>query len=143
VKLLVDTNVVLDVLLDRSPFSGPATRLFSCIERNDIAGHLGATTITTVHYLASKAIGKADADRAVERLLVLFDVAPVARAVLQSALSLGFSDYENAVLHEAARHAGLDGIVTRDAAGFRRATLSVYRPDELLQMLAVRQGRRP
>jgi len=143
VKLLVDTNVVLDVLLDRSPFSGPATRLFSCIERNDIAGHLGATTITTVHYLASKAIGKADADRAVERLLVLFDVAPVARAVLQSTLSLRFSDYENAVLHEAARHAGLDGIVTRDTAGFRRATLSVYRPDELLQMLAVRQGRRP
>jgi predicted nucleic acid-binding protein len=143
VKLLVDTNVVLDVLLDRSPFSGPATRVFSRVERGDIAGHLGATTITTVHYLAAKAIGKTDADRAVEKLLVLFDVAPVTRTVLQSALSLGFSDYEDAVLHETARHAGLDGIVTRDTTGFRRATLSVYRPDELLQMLAVRPGERP
>lgn len=142
-KLLVDTNVVLDVLLDRSPFSEPATRVFSCVERGGITGYLGATTITTVHYLAAKVIGKAEANRAVEKLLVLFDVAPVSRMVLQSALSLGFSDYEDAVLHEAAHHAGLDGIITRDVAGFRRAILSVYRPDDLLRMLAVKPRERP
>jgi hypothetical protein len=65
----------------------------------------------------------------------LFDVAPVTRAVLTDALDLDFPDYEDAVLHEAARHAGAEAIVTRDPKGFAKARLKVYRPDELLRFI--------
>ena len=103
---MVDTNVVLDLLLDRTPHAMNAAQIFSLIERNVIAGCLGATTLTTVHYLASKVVGSQKARREIRKLLRLFEVAPVNRAVLEAALEAeGFRDFEDAVLHEAARQA--------------------------------------
>ena len=134
-RVLFDTNVVLDVLLNRRPHAVVAAQLMAWVERRRIEGLLGATTVTTIHYLASKAVGAARARKHVRTLLALFDVAPVNRTVLSEALLLEFPDYEDAVLHEAARLAGATGIVTRDADGFRKANLSVFAPDELLRMI--------
>lgn len=134
-RVLFDTNVVLDVLLARRPHVPVAAQLFERVADKRIDGLLGATTVTTIHYLAARAVGARDARRHVATLLALFEVAPVSRAVLADALALGFPDYEDAVLHEAARHAGAHGIVTRDREGFNRARLRVYAPDELLRLV--------
>ncbi|MGV8084047.1 MAG: hypothetical protein AB2L09_10510 [Coriobacteriia bacterium] len=65
---------------------------------------------------------------------VLFDA-----NVLQRALDTdGFTDYEDAVVHEAAHSAGCSAIVTRDATGFAKATIPVFQPLELLAAVAVR-----
>jgi predicted nucleic acid-binding protein len=58
VKILFDTNIILDVLLDREPYSDLATKLLSRVEKKELKGFLGATTITTIYYLASKVAGK-------------------------------------------------------------------------------------
>ena len=57
-NILFDTNVVLDVLLDRKPFSAPASVIFSWVEAGEFIGFLGATTVTTIFYLATKVVGK-------------------------------------------------------------------------------------
>lgn len=134
--VLIDTNVVLDVLLDRPPFVEPAVRLFSLVEAGALSGALCATTVTTIHYLAAKAVGAARAEAGVRQLLELFEVAPVTRGVLEGALALGFGDFEDAVFHEAARGLGAAAIATRNKADFRRASLPVYAPDELLTLLS-------
>lgn len=134
-KILFDTNVVLDVLLNRQPHAIAAAQLMVYVEQGRIHGLVAATSVTTIHYLATKAVGSAAAKGHIKALLLLFDVAAVDRAVLLDALSLSFSDYEDAVVHEAARHAGAIGIVTRDQAGFVKATLHTYAPDELFKML--------
>jgi predicted nucleic acid-binding protein len=133
--VLFDTNVVLDVLLDRDPFAGDAANLFACAERGELDAFLCATTITTIHYLASKALGADQARILVKKLLSLFEIAPVNRSVLESAEDLDFTDFEDAVLHEAARHAGVQAIVTRDPKGFAQASLAVHTPDLLLKAL--------
>lgn len=56
-KVLFDTNIILDVLLDRQPFSEPAVQLMSKVEASEIQGFLCANTITTIHYLISKTLG--------------------------------------------------------------------------------------
>ncbi|MGQ0570109.1 MAG: PIN domain-containing protein [Armatimonadota bacterium] len=137
-RVLFDTNVVLDVLLNRHPYAAASIQLVDHAARRRIDGFLGATTVTTVHYLSTKAVGRRQAERHVRTLLDLFDVASVTRSVLADALRLGFPDYEDAALHEAARHAGADGIVTRDPAGFATASLSIYAPGELLRLLRAR-----
>jgi predicted nucleic acid-binding protein len=134
-KVIFDTNIVLDVLLDREPFSGPAALLFSKVEKSELSGYLCATTVTTIHYLIYKALGARQAQKHFGNLLSLFEIAPVNRAVLEGALRSGFEDFEDAVIHEAAAHAGLEALVTRDSKGFRRATIPVYSPDELLHVL--------
>jgi hypothetical protein len=72
-------------------------------------------------------------------LLGIFEVAAVDRDVLRRALdSNGFTDYEDAVVHEAAHAAGCHATVTRDAAGFSKATMPVFQPLELLAAVAAR-----
>ena len=134
-RVLFDTNVVLDVLLARPPHAAPATGLFDFVARKELDGLLGATTVTTIFYLAAKAIGPQRARRHVSTLLDLFDIASVTRAALSDALGTSFKDYEDAVLHEAARHAGATAIVTRDQAGFAAASLRIYSPAELLRLV--------
>lgn len=134
-KILFDTNVILDILLDRLPFSEQAAWLASKVEAGEISGYLCATTITTIHYLASKSIGTKAAQQAVASLLNLFEIAPVTRAVLDDALHANFSDFEDAVLYQAAVHVGADGIVTRNQQDFNKATIAIYSPTELVNIV--------
>ena len=75
-------------------------------------------------------------DERLIQMLTLFAVAPVDRSVLDRALDLDFTDFEDAVLHEAARNAGAAAIVTRDAADLANATAPVFDPRELLAAVA-------
>jgi predicted nucleic acid-binding protein len=139
-RVLFDTNVVLDVMLDREPFAAVSADVLSRVEAGELIGCVCATTVTTIHYLATRA---ATAERAlgeVRKILSLFEVAPVNRAVLESALELGFSDYEDAVLHEAARQIGAQAIVTRNPRHFKRASVPVFSPEELSRALDVQAG---
>ena len=131
-KVLFDTNVILDVLLERSPHARPALQLMQMVEQAKIEGLLCATTVTTLYYLGAKTVGKAKARRYLETLLAIFGVAPVDEPVLRQALGLKFPDFEDAVLHEAARNASAAAIVTRNSKDFPRAALPIITPSELL-----------
>ena len=134
-KILFDTNVILDVLLDREPFVNDSSYLMSKVERSEIIGFLCATTITTIHYLVTKSLGPKEAIQHIQALLSLFEVAPVNRIVLENALNPKFTDFEDSVLHEAACHAGAEHILTRDIAGFKKSKIPTYTPRELINML--------
>lgn len=135
-KILLDTNIVLDVLMDRMPFADSAVELFSKVEDGTIIGYLCGTTITTVYYLAAKAVGAVRARKELGKLLTIFEIAPVNRQVLESALAAGFADFEDAVIHEAARHAGADAIVTRDRKDYKKSRIAVYTSEEMAKILA-------
>ena len=85
-NVLFDTNVILDVMLDRAPFSEPASLLLSLVEQGDIKGFICATTITTIHYLAAKNAGQNHARNQIRNLITLFNIAPVNRPVIENAL---------------------------------------------------------
>jgi predicted nucleic acid-binding protein len=134
-RVLFDTNVVLDVMLARVPHAPDSSQALSQVEQKRVTGLLGATTVTTLSYLMEKKLGVARSLSHLSILLDVFEVAPVDGRVLRDALSLKFSDYEDAVLHAAAVAAGCDGIVTRDGAGFAKSSLTVFTPAELLVAL--------
>ena len=102
-----------------------------------VAAYLCSTTVTAVYYLASKAIGPQKATAETRKLLTLFEIAPVHRVVLEKALHAGFNDFEDAVIHEAACHVGVDAIVTRNLKDFKKARVPVYSSDEMLKLLSV------
>ena len=137
-RVMFDTNVVLDLLLDREPFVQEAKILISKVEQGEIVGLLCATTITTIHYLLLKSNGKERSVEIIQSLLKLFEVASVTRVVLQDALEINDKDYEDAVLYKSAYHAGANMIVTRDRKGFSKAELPVMNPKEFLVLLESR-----
>lgn len=80
-------------------------------------------------------LGSAKAQNQIKALILLFEIAAVNRTVIEDALISTFPDFEDAVLYQAARHAGAKAIVTRDLKGFKRSELPIFRPDEMLTAL--------
>jgi predicted nucleic acid-binding protein len=136
-RLLFDTNVLLDLLLDRESHADVAEQLVAAADSGVLDGVLCADALTTVDHVVAKALGPARSRRLLGDLLRIFAIVPVDRAVLESALRLDFPDFEDAVVHEAARASGAAGIVTRDTEGFSRGTVPALDPLELLSTLAV------
>jgi predicted nucleic acid-binding protein len=129
-RLLFDVNVVLDVLLDRKPFSDAASAVWAAIERGEAEGMLAAHAVTTLHYLNSKAVGVRMAAETTEALLSVFAVAPVDEAVLRAAIALEWKDFEDAVTAAGARRAKCDAVVTRNPRDFKGAAVKVLTPAE-------------
>lgn len=136
-RVLFDTNVILDLLLDRSEFVDDASVLISKVDTNEIDGFLCATTITTIHYLLEKSLNTTQAAKHIKTLLNIFDIAPVSSETLEKALNPKFTDYEDSVLHEAALAVDVDSIVTRDYSGFKNSKIPAYTPKELIAILAL------
>jgi len=134
-KVLFDTNIILDVLLDRIPFSEHASYLMSKVERSEINGFLCATTVTTIHYLLSKYLDKEKAIDSINSIMALFEVASVNRLVIENALKSKFTDFEDSVLHESARHAGAEYIITRNIKDFKKSKIPAFTPTEFVSML--------
>ena len=134
-KVLFDTNIILDLLLDRKPFSEHASFLISRVERSEINGFLCATTITTIHCLLTKYLDKQKSIESMHSIMALFEIAPVNRLVIENALVSKFSDFEDSVLHESARHAGAEYIITRNIKDFKKSGIPVFTPTEFLNML--------
>jgi len=134
-RLLFDTNVVLDVLLDRQPYVEASAAAWAAVEAGIAEGMLAAHAVTTIHYLVRKEMGAMKTRRIVSALLRVFDVAAVNGAVVQEALELPFSDFEDAVTAAAARLAGCQYIVTRDPKGFRASPVRSLTPEAVMPLL--------
>lgn len=134
-KILLDTNVLLDVFLERKPFYDSSIRVMALVERSKIEGWICGTTVTTIYYLIEKALSRREAETHTKNLLKIFHVTPVNLYVLQSAIDTKFRDYEDGVLHQAALSAGVDGIATRNTKDFKHSQLPVYTPEEFITAL--------
>ena len=132
-RVVLDTNVILDMLLEREPFVDEAAKIFRLAEQRVIQGYIAPTSVTTVHYLVSKALGRSEADRVIGLLLQIFEVVPVDKEVLLDAIERGGSDFEDSVILTAAQMDGVDLVVTRDRSGFRDAKIEVMDPGNFLE----------
>jgi len=140
-RVLFDINVVLDVLLDRKPYGEASAAAWAAVENGASEGLLAAHAVTTIHYLVRKELGAAKAKRIVSAILRVFGVAAVDSAVLQEALQLSLSDFEDAVTAAAARLAGCDFIVDTRPQGIPRVCGPV--PDAGSRYTALRRGLKP
>ncbi len=134
-RVLFDINVVLDVLLDRKPYVEASAAAWAAVETGISEGLLAAHAVTTIHYLVRKEMGATKARRMISAILRVFGVAAVDAAVIQEALQLPFSDFEDAVTAAAARLAGCNYIVTRDPKGFRGSLVRSLTPEAVTPLL--------
>ena len=135
-KILFDTNVILDVLLNRAPFVEMSANLVSSVENNIIEGYLCATTITTLDYLISKSRNREIAKIEIQKILTLFQIAEVNSTVLSMSINSAFTDFEDAVQYFSGTCCNVDGLVTRNTKDYKQATLPIYTPDELWSIVS-------
>jgi predicted nucleic acid-binding protein len=135
-KALLDTNVVLDVLLERRPHTVASAAVWARIETGPVEGLLAAHAVATIHYVVSRQRGAPVARTTVKAILSVLGVAPVDTDVVRTALAMGWPDFEDAVTAAAAVRAGCDVIVTRDPAGFPRSPVQAITPEAAAAMLS-------
>lgn len=107
-RILLDTNVVLDWLLDRKPWSDQAQPLWDARDADRVIGYMPASALTDVFYIARRQIGIPGAEGAVDRCLAAFEILPVDKTVLLRARALPGGDFEDNVQMACAEAASLD-----------------------------------
>lgn len=135
-RVLVDTNVVLDVVLARKSWVAEATDLLDRIARRELEGFVAAHAVTTVFYVVERERDRRTALTAIGDLLSVVEVAEVGSGDFQRALTFGLRDFEDAVQAAACLRVGADFLVTRNAKDYKGSPVSVKAPGELLALLA-------
>lgn len=134
-KLLIDTNIILDVVLEREQWFAEAAQLLSRIEEGRAQGYLAGHSVTTVYYVVEKTRDERTARQAVSDLLDILTVVPPTDAVLRRALSLPMTDFEDAVQVACALKVGADYIVTRNRRDFEGVDVSAEPAGAVLAQL--------
>ena len=134
-RVLLDTNVVLDFVLLRHPFFNEADEIFIRLQNGDFLAYVSAITPINIFYITRKEKDKATAFTAIENLLKIIQITKSNNKIYQNALALNFNDYEDALQNECAVEENLDAIVTRNAKDFANSSIAVYTPTEFLQFL--------
>lgn len=130
--VLCDINFFLDIFLKREPFYTPAARLFKKIEDKKLKGYLCALSFPTLFYLLSKALRRDKAMKTLEKVRIVFHVAPVDEKVIDLSLTSEFRDFEDAIQYYSALQVKADCVITRNKADYRDDKIPVLTPEEFL-----------
>jgi predicted nucleic acid-binding protein len=137
IKVLIDSDVILDLFLDREPFADQTEQVFEELAAARFQGYLSTAALLNIYYIARKVLGRAVALDCVQRLLETdgLEVLAVDKRQIQSALNSKMTDFEDAVQAETAQFADINMIVTRNQRHFRHSPVLAVSPEEFLGKL--------
>lgn len=131
-KVLVDTNVILDVLCNRKEFVADSLRVFQCCEAQHITGYISALSIPNIVYIMRKELDPERIKEILHTLTMVFSVVELRESDLLKAAELPFDDYEDAIQSVCAARVRADYIVTRNGKDFENSSVPPVIPRELL-----------
>lgn len=134
-KVLIDTNVILDVLCNRKDFVDDSLKMFKYCEANQITGYISALSILNIVYIMRKELDNDRIKEILTTLTSLFTVVDLRENDLIKAADLEFSDYEDALQSVCASRVKVNYIVTRNIKDFKNSTVPAIKPSELFERI--------
>ena len=135
-KCMIDTNIILDVLTEREPFYADSKAVLSLCEEKKLQGFISASTATDIFYLIRKALGSTEeAYKALGHILNIVKVLTVTNDDVNTAFLQKAKDFEDCLLATCAKSNKCDGIVTRNKKDFLTFDLTLYSPEEILELV--------
>ena len=135
-KLLIDTNIVLDLLAKRDPFYRSAAEIFSFADKNKLNLSISSLTIANTNYVLTRLKTASEAREILRRFKVLVNVLSLNDKIIDLALNESkFSDFEDGLQYYTAIENNLDTIITRNSKDFKSSKIPVLTPDEYLTSL--------
>ena len=135
-KVLVDTNVILDVLCNRKEFVADSLRVFQCCEVRHITGYISALSIPNIVYIMRKELHSERIKEILHTLTMVFSVVELRESDLLKAAELSFDDFEDAIQSICAARAGAEYIVTRNGKDFVNSPVPAITPADLLKCVS-------
>lgn len=134
-KVLIDTNVILDVLCSRQAFLEDAAKVFKLCEVSKISGYISALSVPNIVYIMRKELDVEKIKETLEKLSLIFTIADLKADDLKKAAGMNFKDYEDAVQSACASRIRADYIITRNIKDFAGSRVTAIRPSELFERL--------
>ncbi len=134
-KILVDTNVILDIALNRNPFVQKSSELIRLIEKDKIQAYVSATTVTDIYFIAQRKTSHNKAIEFLKNLFELIEIAGVESVSILNALNSKMKDFEDAVQCETAKQNDIQIIVTRNQSDFKDSGLKVFSPEDFINSI--------
>ena len=135
-NVLIDTCIIIDALQSRKPFDKDAETVFLSVANRRCVGFLTANSVTDIYYLMHKALHSQEETKKILGVLFsLFEILDTCGIDCRKALTSDVSDYEDAVMIEAAARAEIDCIVTRNLKDYAGAPMPVYSPEQFVELL--------
>jgi predicted nucleic acid-binding protein len=132
-KLFIDTNIIVDLIADRKPFSKYAIQLFQKAELKEIELYTSSHSIATTHYLLKKYLEEKELRTVLYGLFEYLHVIAVDEAILKKGLRSSHKDFEDSIqIHCASTIEKIDCIVTRNTKDFKSSEIPAYNPDEIM-----------
>lgn len=129
-RLLIDTNIILDVLLEREPFYKSSKHIFDLCKKDKIKCMVSAKSICDIFYIVHNALHDSNkAYEAISSIEKLMTIVPLHALDILVANDLKWNDFEDCLMYLAAKDNLLDGIVTRNIKDFKKSDIKVYSPN--------------
>ena len=135
IRVLLDTNIIIDFLNDRQPFSLHAADIFRQGRKKSIELFTSSHSFATIHYIMKKLLPEKELRSALTKLNQHIQILPVTEKEIQHALSSNHQDFEDSIQIFTALNGNIDYIVTRNIKDFQKSPVKVNTPDQLLQSL--------
>ena len=139
-KLLIDTNVLLDVFLCREQFIADAKKLFIMKQFRDAELWIAAQSYTDLYYVGAKAHGSDRMQKILKEVFPLLNVCSIDGADISYALDEQWQDFEDCLIWRAPKKIKADYIVTRNAADFTRSDIPTLTPGEFFSTMEAEQN---
>ncbi len=133
-KVLLDTNIILDIILQRQPFFEPAIEILQLADTKKIEAYITSNSITDIFYVLKKYF-KSIEDRkaAVKHILNMIEIISVTKTDIFKSFELEYSDFEDALQTQCAKKVKANYIVTRNKKDFKDQSIKVVTSEEFLQ----------
>ncbi|MEQ9165485.1 MAG: PIN domain-containing protein [Fulvivirga sp.] len=131
-KILVDTNIVLDLLAKRESFFIEAQELFTLSDKKKIKLFVSSLTFANTYYVLSQSLKIENARKILRKFKVLVEVLPMDDKIIDSSLDSDFNDFEDAIQYYSAIENDLDLIITRNLKDFKQSKIPVLTAKDYL-----------
>lgn len=138
-KVLLDTNIILNFALERQPWFVDSEEIIYLAEQKQIKGYISASTISDIYYIIRKIKGKELAWEFLKNIISICQVANVDSRVISMALNVSFKDFEDAIQYSSAVINQLDIIVTRNIKDFPISKPKIFTPSQFLEEISMNQ----
>lgn len=135
VKVLIDTNVILDVLCNRQQFIKESETVCKMCETKLLSGSICALSILNLVYILRKELNPQGVKSVVDRLYLIFNIEDLKSNDTKKAADMQWSDYEDAVQAVCADRISADYIITRNTVDFKDSRVEAITPTELLNII--------
>lgn len=139
--LFVDTNVIIDFIADRKPFSEAAAKLFDYSEKGRIKILVSSLSYSNIYYVVKRVTSHKEMIKLLRELESMTETIDVTKSIIKSSLYSEFKDFEDAIqYYTAASNKKTSAIVTRDTKGFKNGDIAILTPEEAVGLIETQTG---